>query len=51
VKRRGKRAKRAKPATQKKLLHALIAELLRLRAHDPPLSNEEIRRIRQEGRP
>jgi hypothetical protein len=51
VKRRGKRAKRDKQATQEKLLDALIAELLRLRAHYPPLSNEEIRRIRQEGRP
>jgi hypothetical protein len=30
---------------------ALIEELLRARAEDPPLSDEEIRRIRVEGRP
>jgi hypothetical protein len=32
-------------------LDALIEELLRVRAIDPPLSDEEIRRIRIEGRP
>jgi hypothetical protein len=32
-------------------LDALIEELLRVRATDPPLSDEEIRRIRIEGRP
>ena len=32
-------------------LDALIEELLRVRAVDPPLSDEEIRRIRIEGRP
>jgi hypothetical protein len=32
-------------------LDALIEELLRVRAMDPPLSDEEIRRIRIEGRP
>jgi hypothetical protein len=30
---------------------ALVEELLRARAEDPPLSDEEIRRIRVEGRP
>ena len=32
-------------------LDALIEELLRVRDIDPPLSDEEIRRIRIEGRP
>lgn len=32
-------------------LDALIEELLRQRAEDPPMSDEEIRRIRHEGRP
>jgi metal-responsive CopG/Arc/MetJ family transcriptional regulator len=30
---------------------ALMEELLRARAQDPPMSDEEIRRIRVEGRP
>ena len=30
---------------------ALMAELLRARSQDPPMSDEEIRRIRVEGRP
>jgi len=30
---------------------ALIDELLRVRGEDPPLSDEEIRRLRVEGRP
>lgn len=32
-------------------LDALIEELLRQRAEDPPMSDDEIRRIRHEGRP
>ena len=36
---------------QDKTLDALIEELLRVRAKDPPLSDEDIRRIRAEGRP
>lgn len=38
-------------AKQDETLDALIEELLRVRALDPPLSDEEIRRIRVEGRP
>jgi hypothetical protein len=38
-------------AKQEKNLDALMAELLRIRAEDPPMSDEEIRRIRAEGRP
>ena len=38
-------------AKQDKDLDALIEELLRIRAADPPMSDEEIRRIRIEGRP
>jgi hypothetical protein len=38
-------------AEQDRTLDALIEELLRVRAIDPPLSDEEIRRIRIEGRP
>jgi cytochrome P450 len=38
-------------AKQDKDLDALIEELLRIRAEDPPMSDEEIRRIRMEGRP
>jgi hypothetical protein len=34
-----------------KALDALIAELLRVRAEDPPMSDEEIRRVRIAGRP
>ena len=36
---------------QERRLHALIEGLLRIRAGDPPASNEEIRRHRHEGRP
>ena len=32
-------------------LDTLIAELMRIRESDPPMSDEEIRRIRHEGRP
>jgi len=32
-------------------LDTLIAELMRTRESDPPMSDEEIRRIRNEGRP
>jgi hypothetical protein len=39
------------PADREKALDALIAELLRARAQDPPLSDAEIRRLRVEGRP
>jgi len=38
-------------AKQDKDLDAFIKELLRIRAEDPPLSDEEIRRIRADGRP
>jgi metal-responsive CopG/Arc/MetJ family transcriptional regulator len=38
-------------AKQDKTLDGLIEELLRVRAQDPPLSDEDIRRIRAEGRP
>ena len=38
-------------AKQDRELDAFIEELLRIRAEDPPLSDEEIRRIRVEGRP
>jgi len=37
-------------AKQDRDLDALIEEILRIRAEDPPLSDEEIRRIRVEGR-
>ena len=47
----GKRVKQPKRDTQEKVLDALIAELLRVRALDPPLSDEDIRRVRLEGRP
>ena len=42
---------RGKRVRLEKTLDALIAELLRARAHDPPLSDEEIRHLRVEGRP
>jgi hypothetical protein len=42
---------RGKRARQEKTLDALIAELLRARGQDPPLSDEDIRRLRVEGRP
>jgi hypothetical protein len=32
-------------------LDTLIAELMRVRESDPPMSDEEIQRIRHEGRP
>jgi hypothetical protein len=32
-------------------LDTLIAELMRIRQSDPPMSDEEIRQIRHEGRP
>ena len=38
-------------AKQDKTLDGLIEELLRVRAQDPPMSDEDIRRIRAEGRP
>ena len=38
-------------AKQDEILDGLIEELMRVRAQDPPMSNEEIRRIRIEGRP
>jgi hypothetical protein len=38
-------------AKQDRDLDALIEELLRIRAEDPPMSDDEIRRIRVEGRP
>jgi hypothetical protein len=40
--------RRAEPEPR---LDALIEELLRIRAGDPPASDEEIRRHRHEGRP
>ena len=51
MKLRDERAKQDKRATQEKVLDALIAELLRVRAQDPPMSDEDIRRVRLEGRP
>ncbi len=38
-------------AKQDRELDALIEELLRIRAEDPPATDEEIRRVRVEGRP
>jgi hypothetical protein len=38
-------------ARQDRELDALIEELLRIRAEDPPATDEEIRRARVEGRP
>ncbi|TMJ68484.1 MAG: hypothetical protein E6G91_17145 [Alphaproteobacteria bacterium] len=38
-------------AKQDDAFDALMEELLRARAQDPPMSDEEIRRIRVEGRP
>jgi hypothetical protein len=51
VKRTGKSAEQDKRAAQEKVLDGLIAELLRVRALDPPMSDEDIRRVRPEGRP
>lgn len=42
---------RGRRARLEKTLDALIAELLRARTQDPPMSDEEIRRVRAEGRP
>jgi len=42
---------RGKRARLERTLEALLAELLRARAEDPPLSDEDIRRLRVEGRP
>jgi hypothetical protein len=39
------------PVGAENALDALIAELLRVRAQDPPLSDVDIRRLRVEGRP
>ena len=36
---------------QDKTLDALIEELLRVRAQDPPLTDDEIRQVRAAGRP
>ena len=38
-------------AKQDKTLDGLIEELLRVRAQDPPMSDDDIRHIRAEGRP
>lgn len=46
-----KRAEQDKRAAREKVLDALIAELLRVRTQDPPMSDEDIRRLRLEGRP
>ena len=43
--------KRSKRVEQDKTLDALIEELLRVREQDPPLSDEDIRAIRVQGRP
>jgi len=43
--------KRSKRVKQGKTLDAPIEELLRSREQDPPLSDEEIRTIRAQGRP
>ena len=42
---------REQRAKQDEAFDSLLEELLRVRAQDPPLSDEEIRRIRVEGRP
>ncbi len=42
---------KARRAKQDRELDALIEELLRIRAEDPPATDEEIRRVRVEGRP
>ena len=44
-------ANRSKRVEQDKMLDALIEELLRVREQDPPLSDEDIRAIRVQGRP
>ena len=45
-----KRTGQDKRAAQEKVLDALIAELLRVRALDPPMSDGDIRRVWLEGR-
>ena len=50
MKRTGKSAEQDKRAAQK-VLDAVIAELLRVRALGPPMSDGDIRRVRLEGRP
>jgi hypothetical protein len=42
---------RGRRARQEKMFAALLAQLLRIRAEDPPMSDEEIRLVRVEGRP
>jgi hypothetical protein len=42
---------RGRRARLEKTLDALLAELLRARAEEPPPSDEDIRRLRVEGRP
>jgi metal-responsive CopG/Arc/MetJ family transcriptional regulator len=42
---------KARRAKQDRELDALIEELLRIRAEDPPATDEEIRRVRVEDRP
>jgi hypothetical protein len=42
---------RGRRAREDKMFAALLAQLLRARAEDPPMSDEEIRRVRVEGRP
>ena len=44
-------AAKKRRARQDAELDALMAELLRVRREDEPLSDDEIRRIRHEGRP
>ena len=51
MKRTGKSAEQDKRAAQEMVLDALIAELLCIRAQDPPVSDEDTRRVRLEGRP
>ena len=43
--------KRSTRVKQDKALDALIEELLRIREQDAPLSDEDIRAIRVQGRP
>jgi hypothetical protein len=42
---------RGRRAREDQTLEALIAQLLRARAQDPPMSDDDIRRVRTEGRP
>jgi hypothetical protein len=50
MKRTGKGAEQDERAAQEKVLDALIAELLCVRALDPPMSDGDIQRVRLEGR-